>query len=170
MQWPLVKWETMNLKESDEEYMGGSGGRRRKREISILFQKLGENIKIVYTCIKLSKNKNRSKGKNNENEKVSRLLNNCMEFERFFCHIFNLITHCSMTYGRLYESLLLQKWIWGLLPLHFFKISFLTDQRNVAKINTKSYLPCSMSYKTQNMTPKYKVKKSVDQSNWNSSP
>lgn len=53
----------MNLKESDKGYMGGSGWRRRKREISILFQKLGENIKIVCTCIKLSKNKNRSKGK-----------------------------------------------------------------------------------------------------------
>lgn len=53
----------MNLKENDEGYMGGSEWRRRKREISILFQKLGENIKIVCTCIKLSKNKNRSKGK-----------------------------------------------------------------------------------------------------------
>lgn len=99
----------MNLKERDEEYMGGSGGRKRKREISILFQKLGENIKIVYTCIKLSKNKYRSKGKNNKNEKVSRMLNNFMEFEGVFCHLFNLITHCSMTYGRLYETLLLQK-------------------------------------------------------------
>lgn len=55
----------MNLKERDEEYMGRSGGRRRKREISTLFQKLGENIKIVYTCIKLSKNKYRSKRKKN---------------------------------------------------------------------------------------------------------